>query len=63
MTFNYTMHGVGLKVWKLPANTSNVKVATVTIAARPAPKSTWATRWCIERPAGGTPRGGAPYLP
>jgi hypothetical protein len=36
-TFNYAMHGVGLEVWKLPANTSNVKVATVTISARPAP--------------------------
>jgi hypothetical protein len=37
VTFNYTAHGVGLEVWKLPANTSNVKVATVTISARPAP--------------------------
>jgi hypothetical protein len=37
VTFNYTMHGVGLEVWKLPANTSNVEVATVTISARPAP--------------------------
>jgi hypothetical protein len=36
-TFHYTMHGVGLEVWKLPANTANVKVATVTISARPAP--------------------------
>jgi hypothetical protein len=36
-TFNYTTHGVGLEVWKLPANTSNVKVATVTISARPVP--------------------------
>lgn len=36
-TFNYTIHGVGLEVWKLPANTAEVKVATVTISARPAP--------------------------
>jgi hypothetical protein len=37
VTFNYTIHGVGLEVWKLPANTSEVKVATVTISVRPAP--------------------------
>jgi len=36
-TLNYTIHGVGLEVWKLPANTANVKVATVTISAHPAP--------------------------
>ena len=37
VTFNYTIHGVGLEVWKLPANTSEVKVATLTISVRPAP--------------------------
>jgi hypothetical protein len=34
---NYDVHGVGLQLWKLPANTLGVKVATVTISARPAP--------------------------
>jgi predicted outer membrane repeat protein len=37
VTFNYTIHGVGLEVWRLPANTPNVTVATVTISVRPAP--------------------------
>jgi hypothetical protein len=37
LAINYTIHGVGLEVWKLPANTAEVKVATVTISARPVP--------------------------
>ena len=37
VNFNYVVQAVGLEVWKLPANTSNVKIATVTISARPAP--------------------------
>lgn len=37
VTVNYTIHGVGLEVWRLPANTAEVKVATVTISVRPAP--------------------------
>jgi len=37
VTFKYTIHGVGLEVWKLPANTPEVKVATLTISVRPAP--------------------------
>jgi hypothetical protein len=36
-TFHYTIHGVGLEVWRLPADTSNVKVAAITFSARPAP--------------------------
>jgi hypothetical protein len=37
VTFKYTIHGVGLEVWRLPANTPEVKVATLTISVRPAP--------------------------
>ena len=37
VTVNYTIHGVGLEVWRLPANTSDVTVATLTISVRPAP--------------------------
>jgi hypothetical protein len=31
----FAVHGVGVEVWKLPANTLDVKIATVTVLARP----------------------------
>jgi hypothetical protein len=34
---SYTVHGVGVEVWKLPANTFDVKIATVTFLVRPLP--------------------------